>query len=468
MRSIAGQHLVHLLVNLLARQHGVVKHVMLRVIHAQLHAGVILSPRIDGGTLEEGLVQLGVAVGAGSTTTHRANETAPTVVVYVGPGLDPRSFSLPGIAVTGYGWHSNASTVASLPEFSNSSTNPLGPYLAACIAAGFVFKAAYGRWNVVDAKHDMWRLGSDPEPELDTIQIPPTYVVGLGAVGAAFAYSLAASQGLTGRLIGIDPQDMSETDSNRLLSGTTETIGVSKADLFSRLFQGGITAYPYRGRWPADYLGDPGRHTAPEVWREEEALRFQWVISCVDRDRDRVGIANALPRHILSGSTLGMAAQTAYYSVAGDCECLACRHRTPQQLGVEEIAHKLRAVDVNGRERWYDAHGASDRERASIEEYLSDPRCSGPGEADLARLGIQGEVDWAVGFVSAAAGVLIAARLLRAVRRGVSTEIASGSEWRYLFWVDELLLSQARRAIDCHVCGSLKDAWLSLWKASMP
>jgi hypothetical protein len=77
-------------------------------------------------------------------------------------------------------------------------------------------------------------------------------------------------------------------------------------------------------------------------------------------------------------------------------------------------------------------------------------------------------VDWAVGFVSAAAGVLIAARLLRAVRRGVSTEIASGSEWRYLFWVDELLLSQARRAIDCHVCGSLKDAWLSLWKASMP
>jgi hypothetical protein len=461
--SSAGQHLLQLLVNLLARQFGVVREILLELDECDLHEDVILYPRIATGTLLAGLMALGEAVGGKLTTTRVADGTISTVVVFVGDNLDPTSLALPAIAVTGHGWRAKASTRGSLREIAPTSTNPLGPYLAACIAAGFVLKSAYGKQTPVEVDLDLWAHAGEEGPDLAGINLPTAYVLGLGAVGAAFAVTLAAARGLSGRLIGVDPQEMSETDCNRLLSGTTSNVGELKIDLFAKLFHGQIEAYTFKGRWPQDYLGDPTRSVPRDTRREEEALRFEWVIACVDRDRDRVGIANALPHYVFGGSTLGMAAQTAYYSVEGACECLGCNHRTPVQLGVEKQADELRALSREARQSWYEEHGASAREQASIEEYLSDPRCAGPGEADLARLGVQGRVDWAVGFVSAAAGLILAARFIRAVVMGVEAEIANGSELRYLFWSEELLFSHAHRLAGCPVCDTLEPEWLSLW-----
>lgn len=464
--STAGQHLLQLLVNLLARQFGVVREILLEIDECDLQEDVILSPRIAMGTLLAGLLALGEAAGGTLTTTRVADGTIPTVIVCVGDKFEPTSNELPTIAVLGHGWRASASTTGSLPGISAMSTNPLGPYLAACVAAGFVFKSAYGKQTSLELDLDLWRRGDEDGPELTGLNLPTAYVLGLGAVGAAFALTLSAARGLRGRLIGIDPQEMSDTDRNRLLSGTTTNVGELKIDLFSKLFSGEIEAYTFKGCWPQDYLGDPTRSVPRDTMHEEEALRFEWVISGVDRDRDRVGIANALPRNVLSGSTLGMAAQTAYYSVGGECECLGCSHRTPVQLSVKKQADGLRALTREARQSWYHEHGASAREQASIEEYLSDPRCAGPGEADLARLGVQGRVDWAVGFVSAAAGVILAARFIRAVVMGVEAEIADGSELRYLFWSDELLFSYARRLAGCPVCDTLKPEWLSLWASA--
>jgi hypothetical protein len=461
--STAGQHLLQMLVNLLARQFGVVCEILLEFDEGDLHEDVILSPRIAKGRLLAGLLALGEAAGGKLTTTRVADDTMPTVVVFVGDNLDPSSLAQPAIAVSGHGWRATASTTGALPGISARSTNPLGPYLAACIAAGFVFKRTYGKQTPLEVDLDLWVHGSEEGPELTGINLPTAYVLGLGAVGGAFALTLSAARGLRGRLIGVDPQEMSETDRNRLLSGTTTNVGELKIDLFSKLFHGDIEAHAFKGRWPQDYLGDPTRSVPRDTMREEEALRFEWVISCVDRDRDRVGIANALPRNILSGSTLGMAAQTAYYSVEGECECLGCSHRTPVQLGVEKQADGLRGLTTEERQSWYHGYGVSAREQASIEEYLGDPQCAGPGEADLARLGLQGRVDWAVGFVSAATGVILAARFIRSVVMGAAEEIAAGSEWRYLFWTDELWLSHAQRLKGCPICDALRPEWLFLW-----
>lgn len=459
----AGQHLLQLLVNLLARQFGVVREILLELEECDLHEDVILSPRIASGTLLAGLLALGEAAGGKLTATRVSDGTTPTVVVFVGDNSDPTSLAVPAIAVAGHGWRAKASTTGGLREIAATSTNPLGPYLAACIAAGFVFKSAYGKHTPLNVDLDLWVHAGEEGPELTGVTLPTAYVLGLGAVGAAFAVTLSAAQGLRGRLIGVDPQEMSDTDRNRLLSGTATNVGELKIDLFAKLFHREIEAYKFKGRWPQDYLGDPTRSIPRDIMREEEALRFGWVISAVDRDRDRVGIANALPHNVMSGSTLGMAAQTAYYSVEGECECLGCSHRTPAQLGVEKQADELRALTREARQSWYDGYGASAQEQASIEEYLSDPRCAGPGEADLARLGVQGAVDWAVGFVSVAAGVILAARFIRAVIIGVEAEIADGSELRYLFWSDELLSSYAHRLAGCPVCDALKSEWLFLW-----
>jgi len=468
-RSVAGQHLLQLLINLLARQFGVVREILLEVPDCDLHDQVVLSPRIGAGSLLSSLITLGRVVGADITATRLADGRSATAVVYVGGGLIPEVNQCPAIAVYGHRWRAIASTVGALDCSSAKSDNPLGPYLAACTAAGFVFKSAYEKQRAVDVRLDLWRQRNEEGPELEGTFLPGAYVLGLGAVGAAFGYVIAAARGLTGQLIGIDPQTMSDTDCNRILSGSAHDVGALKVDLFSKLFRpGAIEPFTFKGRWPEDYLGEPHRKVPAEIRREEDELRFEWVISCVDRDRDRVGIANALPRHVLSGSTLGMAAQTAYYGFEGECECLGCTHRTPQQLGVEERAEELRSVGREGRKQWYESHGASLREQASIEEYLDNPHCAGLGEADLARLGIQGEVDWAVGFVSTAAGVILAARFIRAALLGAPKEIEEGSEWRYLFWSDELLVSRAKRLPACPVCDELNEEWRSLWFIAPP
>jgi hypothetical protein len=336
--------------------------------------------------------------------------------------------------------------------------------LAACVAAGFAFKSAYGKQNPVEQEFDLWRLSRVNPPEPAGLVFPPAYVIGLGAVGAAFGHTLAAAGGLRGQLVGVDPQTMSDTDANRLLSGTSANGGELKVDLFASLFKGTqIEPFTVRGRWPADYLAQHARVAPAAIRTAESSLRFEWVISCVDRDRDRVEIARALPRDVLSGSTYGMASQTAYYSVEGKSECLGCRHRTPKQLGVENLAEQLRNIGSTDRSAWYEKHGATPAERAAIEEFLSDPTCAGPGGADLARLELFGEVDWAVGFVSVAAGVLLAARFLRAVVLGPTLETADGSEWRYFFWPDELFVSRAQRSHDCPVCGPFREDWRTLW-----
>lgn len=462
--TVAGQHLLQGLVNLLARQFGVVQSVLLDVEDSPVHPQIFLRPRLDGGGLTSALVGLGQAVGGELVETRRADEqTAETVVVCVGDGLNPARFGVPGIAITGEGWRASARTTRQVEALSGGSTNPLGPHLAACLGAAFVFMSAYGKQRHVDDEFNLWWDDEDG-PDLEGIELPPAYVLGLGAVGAAFGYELASARALHGQLVAVDPQEMSETDRNRLLSGDWGAVGEAKTDLFEAMFENSdVAVATFQGRWPQDYLGDPYRRTPDELRAEEREGRFRWVISCVDRDRDRVGIAAQLPRHVLAGSTLGMAAQSAYYSLSGASECLACRHRTPQQVGVEALAEQLRSFTPEERRAWYGEYGATPQARASIDEYLTDPSCAGPGAADLAKLGLSGRVDWAVGFVSAAAGIMLASRFIRASLVGVEAETARGSEMRLLFWVSELRTTRAQRAVDCPVCREVPPEWAALW-----
>jgi hypothetical protein len=465
-RTVAGQHLVQMLVNLLARQFGVVCRILLEVDEVPVHHGVFLQPRISSGGLRSALLALGEAVGGSITSTEPAGEnTQPTAIILIGSEADPGESEIPTLAVAAHGWSAWARTNGPLPRVESTSPNPLGPHIAACLAAGFAFKSAYGKQRTVDVRLDLWGLNGEDGPELRGVRLPAAYVLGLGAVGAAFGFTLACAPGIDGLLVGVDPQSVADTDVNRLLSATNASGTPAKATLFKSLFEDSqVDVVTFRGKWPHDYLGATDRQIPAEVRAEESAGRYNWVISCVDRNRDRADIAARLPRHTLSGSTFGMAAQTSYFSLVGACECLGCRHRTPSQLGVDELAEQLRELDATARRTWYELHGASGAQRASIEEYLDAPKCSGPGEADLAKLGVQGEVDWAVGFVSGAAGVILAARFVRIAIRGVGAELQGGSEKRLLFWADELLRSRAQRLPDCPICGgTYAETWKGLW-----
>ncbi len=464
--TVAGQHLLAMLVHLLARQFEIVETISNDIESTPARAEVFRAPRIGAGELTEALIELGRRVGASSiVTTAGGASSPPTVRIHLGAGWDPTSESIPALAVAVDGWVLSARSTAAIAGPVPRSSNPFAAQLAACVAAGFAFKSAFERQTPVDVALDLWPEPDPPEPS--AVSLPPAYVLGLGAVGAAFGYALSSAPGLRGVLMGIDPQTMSDTDRNRLVSGTADDRGEPKAALFMRLFgQPEFTVGTFAGKWPRDYIGDAAREVPAALRADEDDGRFRWIISCVDRDTDRADIAARLPRHVLSGSTYGMAAQIISYSLDGPCECLACRHRRVRPVSVEQTYAHLRSLTVGEREAWYDERGANPSERAAIETYLGagDPSCATPGAADLVRLGVQGAVDWAVGFVSVAAGVLLAVRFIRAAVLGERREIERGSEWRLFFWRDELDIHRARRASDCPICsGPQQDAWRALW-----
>src|SRR5450759_1410887 len=143
-----------MVVNLLARQFGVVAEVLIKVPNCGVHDEVFLCPRITRGGLAMALVTLGNSIGGGQTKTSEAGAKTPTIAVHVGPGTHPRRVAVPAIAVAGNGWRALARTTEPISLENSGSAVPIGPQFAACIAAGFCFKAIYEKQADLDADFD--------------------------------------------------------------------------------------------------------------------------------------------------------------------------------------------------------------------------------------------------------------------------------------------------------------------------
>jgi hypothetical protein len=134
----------------------------------------------------------------------------------------------------------------------------------------------------------------------------------------------------------------------------------------------------------------------------------------------------------------------------------------PNSLVFETLANELRNLEADARQSWYEAHAASLAERGAIEEYLSDPYCSGPGEADLARLESRERSIGQLALCRPQLGFNLRLGSFKppfsARRMKSSTGVKSGT-----CWVEELLRSQARRRPNCPVCDALSQEWLMVW-----
>jgi hypothetical protein len=153
-------------------------------------------------------------------------------------------------------------------------------------------------------------------------------------------------------------------------------------------------------------------------------------------------------------------------AMVGNCECLACNHPVPS-FDLDATRDGLASVGIEERVAQLRAMGASDADVVAIETYLDDPACGAIGEATLRRLGVEGGVDWAVGFVSAASGALLAAQFVRAAILGPESVTSVGAERRLIFWgTPELIDSLARRRTSCPVCGDpdRQQAFAARWE----
>ena len=148
-----------------------------------------------------------------------------------------------------------------------STAFAFGPHLAAALGADRAFRALRG----VDVRGtfevDLKTLEPRYAPEASDgglVRLPDAYLVGLGAVGAATLYTLVASEGISGTLIGIDPDQVDTTNRNRLLSADYDDIGKDKTWLAEQLtFGSTVVLHPNRTTFDR-YLSDPGRDV-PEI-----------------------------------------------------------------------------------------------------------------------------------------------------------------------------------------------------------
>lgn len=448
--TFAGQATLSLLVDLLARQFEVIGGIGLAVPAVPAHARAFPRAGRSGGVaLDETLADL-VARTAGGEIGLIDPKAAVDLVVRVGPGPADRIGRLGMVTAFGHGWSAFCSTKDEPPMVEAVSTLAFGPHLAAALAADRVFRALHG----VDAEGtfaiDLFAMSPEfgSGPSQAAMTLPAAYVIGLGAVGAAAIYTLSASEGIGGVLVGMDDDTVDDTSRNRLLSADHDDVGSLKSDVARRLLAGsGIEFHGNTERF-RQYLIDPDRNS-PAQLRTQEPFRFEYVLSFVDKNEGRNEIAAVLPRHTISGSTDGLRAESTYYSAVGACECLACNHPavSPDH---DVLVAELRPLPPGARDERLQEMGASRDEMAAIADYLADPACGVVGEAALRRLGINNQVRWAVGFVSAAAGIAAAARFARLSLDGPP---ANPEARLYFLKAGSMSTSTSARKSDCRVCG---------------
>lgn len=428
-RTACGQHLTWMLVNLLARQADEISALDL-VVPPGIPVARPLSPFVQVGPDVASALRAGIGLINPRVLQPAANQQSH-VSIRVGPGtLDEADLAL---ATTAVGW---AAYVGQEPvDIVGQDDNPIGAYLAACLAAGETFK--HIRSMRPDAGAFAERLWFDafalrlsaapPAPRLlpATIALPPTILAGVGAVGSAFLHTLYATPGLGGELtlIDNDPDGIDITNLNRYVLFGLPHIGCPKASTAAALVDHGrLVIQPFDGSW--------------QEWRmQNQGHALPLVVSAVDKNVARHAIQDALPRLTLGASTDSMRAQVNVYDPGHGGPCLRCRNRSEAAVPDDVVIERLRQLAPGER--------ATEAKNVGIappvlDAFLADPhaQCGLVSGAALQKFrGGSDEVQWTVGFVSALAGVaLAAAYLARCIDPASAALDAQRNTFRFQFW----------------------------------
>jgi molybdopterin/thiamine biosynthesis adenylyltransferase len=305
------------------------------------------------------------------------------------------------------------------------ATMPFGAHAAAALAVGEIFRLLRARGEVSAGPDRMtlsvWSCSLlDPatvdgptgvaiEPILDK-GVPQFTLVGVGAVGSAFLLTLWAS-GLAvfaGKLV--DGDAVSRTNLNRYPLFGLKDVGTPKASgaaaLLHRSGRTGRTAFMLSGEdvWWADHARASG-------------ARISLLVSAVDTNAARHQLQDGLPRIVLGASTRELRAEVDRYDLAAsNSRCLKCHN--PVEVGETDAVLRARLLTMNNDELISDAEERGVDPEA-LQRYVNELRSGGTGCAILAGPSLEklrrtpGEGAFAVSFVSALAGTMLAAQLAR-------------------------------------------------------
>lgn len=405
--AAAVQHTAWMILNLLARADGIVNR-----IHLECPAAVSVDDRVvpfgDDADLSNRLLQGVRAIGVVAISDDMETRVDRTVIV--GPAA-ARENDTGAIWAIGAGWWGGVDRRVreSWGVLDFDHPIPFGSYMAACFAAGDIFlnvrdpgyatrigDIAYG-WNLWSdtaetAPHDLGPTKMD-------VDLSGIALAGVGAVGAAWMHALWPVPGLTGSILiaDSDKAGVSTSNLNRGLLFTAADINHPKATTASNAARGPLGWSPVVGPIRADHI------------------RGRLLISAVDTNSSRDVIQSMYAPRYISGSTRNLRAEVTVGGHPGIGACLRCFNLPEPELSDQKV-RALLADDTSTEVQALAAELGADV--ADLRLRVNSGACDSVTDRYMNALrdrygDTAGTHRFAVGFVSAAAGVLLATTTIK-------------------------------------------------------
>jgi len=477
----SGQTILWMLTNLLSRQYGVV-HELIFDIPATV--------TLDGIALFGSEQKLAQTL---STTARLINDLIAVsefdgsdreydVLMSIGAAQTGKpirtQFSL---CAWGHGWKAFIGGENSAPLIDQNdpfADNSLGPILAACLAAGEVFRiltdwrgerngtlepkaislwsGTFGRrWD--DVPDGRWTNG---------VKLPAFYLCGAGAVGQSLVAALCLCKRLSGHAVVIDSDVLDGSNHNRYPLAHLKVGQVRKVDLATSTMRTcGFTADALHCTWEQFVVGSKDQITDPLLVADAKHYRFPLVVSCVDTNEARHAIQNCWPRLILGGSTLDLRALLTRSDPVSDRECLKCGNRLRVRPTVEEEFVRWRSLSPSDLDS--QLCELSEDQRAAVVDYLARGKCGMAGQQIIDELGRRSQREFAVGFVSLGAGVMLAAALVQLALDDQAVFL-DGDAVSLNFLNIKIWSTDYPRQPDCDCLEARETIFRKLWPASGP
>jgi molybdopterin/thiamine biosynthesis adenylyltransferase len=352
--------------------------------------------------------------------------------------------------------------------------------LAAAYAAGLALRTALGNRLPVGgpSAEEGLRipfevvLGADTSWIHKEIHFTDTFLAGAGAIGNGFLFALRHFN-VSGSLVVVDPDDVSDGNLNRCVLFTESDIGKPKA---RRLADIARPMFPNLELVPeVTTLQALGKQKESDDWLKR-------LIVGVDSRRTRRKLQGEIPGEVFDASTTGVVEGVFHHHVQPtETACLACiYHETSDELARERHIAEALGVELDDVKQHHVSSSAAERIQG---RYPNIPRDRIEGQAYdslFKALCSEGKLLTAenrqvlapFACVSVIAGTYLAIEVVR--RLALGTEAQNFNYWRFSPWAGPVqeLRQLRRRNPKCEFCSEtalLKTAqalWGKLPKAS--
>lgn len=452
----ATQHTAWMLINMLARLERVVARLSIKCPE-DVPVSVRLTPLAAESTvLRDALSAASAAVEIATVPIDFSGEALDCRLV-VGPG-DPQP---DGLRVYGEGWCGGFARGMPIAAASSHSNLPFGPYIAAALAVGEVFKvvridpkrfpptdsAFYSLWT-----HEVLTSVDDKGPaEVADLTLRET-LVGVGAVGCICAQALWATDGIRGEILLVDgdPDGIDLTNLNRYLLFGPAHVGLPKASTAANLLQRSTIQWR-----PHDGVLE----TAEELHRN--------LLCAVDTNRSRHGVQIRWPDSLLMASTYELRAEVVRCDPRWGGPCASCYNEPKTDRPDDEMRQLFLRASLEDQAQMAASVGTT-VEQADAWARLGECGTSGERVRE-ALLGEHSEIEaFAVPSVSCAAGTMLAAEALKEELDAPTPLSPSSPRASIQFWRPERSQGAGpyRRDPKCRTCQPGTDA-AQIWSQRM-